>query len=121
MKLFSLPTLLASALLSVLVSIPFLPFANPKEQFRFEVALTSSAAGKAQIYYDVGRGFSESDSVSVTVEATAQVQHLTFDLPAATYRALRFDPINRAATITLADVAIRDPNSHVVRRFSPTD
>lgn len=121
MKFFSLPTLLAAALLSALTTIPFLPFAGWKvEQFHFELTVQSSAAGTAQIYYDVGHGLNEGDSATAAVVAGTPTP-LRLALPLGTFKALRFDPLNRETTFTFSDAVIRAPDGHIVRRFAPVD
>ncbi len=120
MKLFSLPILLAAALLSVVVTIPFLPFAAPKsELFQFEVAVDSSTTAVAQIYYDIGRGLNETDSTIVPLAKGPQ--RLQLALPIGTYRALRFDPARREIALTLSDPLIRTSDGVVVRHFAPAD
>jgi len=121
-SLLSLPTLLAAALFSVVVSIPFLPFAAPASaKFHFEITATSATPGKAQLYFDAGRGLSESDSSFAALEPRSGAQVLRFPLPAATFRALRLDPLDRPGELTLTDPLIRDDAGRIVRRFALTD
>ena len=121
-SILSLPTFLAAALLSIVVTIPFLPFAAPvKAQFRFEVTAIASAAGLPQLFFDVGRGINEADSARETLIGGPSPQKLSFALPAGDYRGFRFDPLDRAGTVTLRDALIRGPDGRVVRRFTPGD
>lgn len=122
MKLFSLSTVLAAALLSVVVMIPFLPFASPQaSQFHFEITVTSSADGLAEVFFDVGRGFNPEDSARAQVTAGKTPQQLAFALPEGNYKNLRYDPLNRDGTFTLRDALIRGPDGRVIRRFALTD
>jgi hypothetical protein len=123
MKSFlSLPTLLAAALFSIVVTIPFLPFAAPvKAQFRFEVTATNATAGLPQFFFDVGRGINEADSARESLVGGTAPQVLSFPLPAGDYRGFRFDPLDRAGKITLRDAVIRGADGRVVRRFAPDD
>ncbi|MBC7368050.1 MAG: hypothetical protein H7343_14760 [Undibacterium sp.] len=121
-SLLSLPTLLAAALLSVVVLIPFLPLAAPKNAlFHFEVTATSSSDGLAQLFFDIGRGINEADSSRANLVAGRATQKLSFDLPAGNYRSFRFDPIDREATLTFRDAVIRSPDGRIVRRFKPSE
>ena len=116
---FSLPTLLVAALLSIVVSIPFLPFAAPaREQFHFDITVTSNTPGSAQLFFDVGRGINEADSTRVTIENKTGPQSLHLPLPSGTYRAFRFDPIDRTAELTLSEAVIRAHDGRVLQRFA---
>lgn len=123
MKSFlSLPTFLAAALFSIVVTIPFLPFAAPvKAQFRFEVTATNATAGLPQFFFDIGRGINEADSARESLVGGTAPQVLSFPLPAGDYRGFRFDPLDRAGKITLRDAVIRSADGRVVRRFAPDD
>lgn len=122
MKSFlSLPNLLAAALLSIVVSIPFLSFAPASAKFHFEVTATSAVPGKAQLYFDAGRGLTEVDSSVAKLEPLSGPQLLRFPLPAGTLRALRLDPPSQPSELVLSDPLIRDQTGGVVRRFALTD
>jgi hypothetical protein len=121
-SLLSLPTLLAAALLSIVVSIPFLPFAAPTaEQFHFEVTATSSTPGSAQFFYDIGHGIIEGDSSRAPLEPDSTPRLLRFALPPGDYRSLRFDPTDRPGELTFSNPLIRSSSGRVVRRFALSD
>lgn len=87
-SLLSLPTLLAAALFSIVVTIPFLPFAAPiKAQFRFEVTATNATAALPQFFFDVGRGINEADSARASLVGGTAPQVLSFPFPPATIAA----------------------------------
>ncbi len=116
-----LTTLAAAALFSLVFANTYLPyFGQFKTQGRyvFEVKLTSTAPGTAQLFYDAGRGFSEADSARVPL-STGQLETLTFPLPTNSIRGLRFDPINTAGSLTVRDAVIRRPDGSVLRKFDP--
>ncbi len=123
MKSFlSLPTLLAAALFSGVVLIPFLPFAAPQNaQFRLEVTATSTAEASVQFFFDIGKGIVEENSARGTVVASSKPQPLSFAMPEGTYRGFRFDPLDREGTVTLRNALIRGPDGRVVHRFTPSD
>ena len=99
MKFFSLPALLAAALFSAVVGLPFWPFAQKEAgPFFFEVKLTSDRAGVAQLYYDAGHGFSEEASSHVEVLSSTSPHVYRLGFPEGTYRKLRFDPLTRSQT-----------------------
>jgi hypothetical protein len=121
-SLFSLPTLLAAALLSIVVSIPFLPLAAPATaHFRLDLTVTSNAPGSAQLFFDVGRGINEADSTHAAIDPKSGPQFLSFPLPPGTYRAFRYDPIDRTAELTLSDAVIRDHQGRILHRFAVGD
>ena len=119
---FSLPTLLAAALLSIVASIPFLPLSAPAtEQFHFDITVTSNTPGSAQIYFDIGRGINEADSSRAKIDIKTGPQSLHLPLPWGTYRAFRLDPIDRTAELTLSEAVIRDNYGSVMHRFAVGD
>jgi hypothetical protein len=121
----SLPTVrafLAAALFSVVVSLPFMPFAaSPAAFFRFEVTVTSTQTGVAQFFYDIGHGIREEDSARALVAGGDKKQVLRFDLPAGRFAALRFDPLNRASTLTIANAVVCDSIGREIRRFGASE
>ena len=119
---FTLPTLLAAALLSIVISIPFIPFTAPAiAQFQFEITLKSNAPGTAQLYFDIGRGIIEADSTRAAIEYKTEPQVLRFPIPSGTYRTLRFDPIDRTGELTLSEAVIRTHDGKVVHRIPIRD
>jgi len=121
-SLFTLPTLLTAALLSIVVSIPFLPLAAPATaKLHFEITIQSNAAGSAQLFFDVGQGINEADSVRVSIENKSEPQFLSFPLPPGTYRSFRFDPIDRAAELSLSEAVIRTSEGKIVLRIPIRD
>ncbi len=121
-SLLSLPILLAAALFSVVVSLPFLPFAAPvSSQFHFEVTVTTNTPGSAQLFFDLGRGIGEADSSRAFLENQPGPQVLRFPLPSGTFRALRLDPLDRAGELTLSNPLIRSEDGRILRRLSVAD
>ncbi len=121
MKLPSPIVWLAALVFSVVVTLPLMPFASDTApRHRFEIELTSTQFGIAQLFYDTGAGLSEQASQRVELVPGAPRQ-VRFDLPSGRYRALRFDPTDRPGVITLARATIVSPAGTVVRRFGPDD
>jgi hypothetical protein len=119
---FSLPTLLTAALLSIVVSIPFLPLAAPATaKLNFEITIKSNAAGSAQLFYDIGHGINEVDSARAKIENNGAPQFLSFPLPPGAYRSFRLDPIDNTAELILSEALIRASDGRVVLRIPIRD
>src|SRR4051812_44753385 len=104
MKWLTAPALLAAALFSAVVVIPFLPAAkNNHDIFAFEATVASSAAGRIQIYYDIGRGYIEADGTDQPLAKTDTPQVYRLILPAGQYRSIRFDPIDGPGRVVIAE------------------
>ncbi|MEO6244583.1 MAG: hypothetical protein ABIQ12_04030, partial [Opitutaceae bacterium] len=115
MRFFSLPALLAAALLSAMAALPFLPAAKMHvDLFQLEVRLTSTVPATFQAYYDDGRGFREELSVRTHVDPAKIPVALRVPLPPGRYRALRLDPIDRGGTVVIESVRIIAHSGRVV-------
>ena len=86
--------------------------------WRLEVEVGSDHAGLVQLYYDVGRGINEADSSIRTIGA-GETRVLSFALPCGRYRALRFDPLDRDGTLTLARARVVDGSGRTRVAFAP--
>ena len=58
----------------------------------FVVEMRSDTNGVAQLFFDVGRGINESDSVRLPINAATSYRDLRFSLPGARIRALQIRP-----------------------------
>ncbi len=122
MRIITFPAIAAAALLSAVVSLPFMPFAASRTAlYHFDVTVTSSQRGVAQLFYDIGNGIREEDSAHALVDGGGATQTLHFDLPAGRYAALRFDPLDRPSDMTVANATIMDTAGTVVKTFTATD
>lgn len=125
MKFFTLPALLAAALLSAVVVVPFLPAAKSQSAlFALEARMTSTAPGQVMLYYDNGTGYSESAVARVHLSAAPPAAAPTLvrlPLPPGTYRSFRFDPIDRDATVTLSSVRIVGQGGRLIRDLAFRD
>ena len=122
MKFFTLTALLAAALASAVVVVPFLPAAKKAAApFALEVQLRSTVTSGAQLFYDRGLGILEADSsrVPVTAGATAGVYRLP--LAAGTFRTLRFDPLECAGTIVIESLRVLTEDGRLVRPLAPAN
>lgn len=114
---------LGATLLGLVLANTLLPdhrAAEVRRYHHFEIRLGSTLAGQAQLFYNAGRNYNETDSARVPVPAGAPTL-LRFPLDADIIRSLRFDPLDGDGTLTLADALIRSPEGRVVKRFAPED
>ena len=106
-------------ILAAVVSIPLIAESLSKaSSFSFEITLQSSAQGYAQIFYDIGDGFRETDSARVPIAKSGVPAVKRFPIPKGNYRALRFDPIDKEATVIFSGAKILDSRGKVIRSFS---
>lgn len=119
MRLFTLPAGLVAALVSAIVVVPFLPEARTQRAvLMFEVRLGSSSAGRVQIFYNTGAGYSEGASAVLPLARSATPLLYRLPLPAGVYHGLRFDPIDHDGTVTIESLRIIRPDGSVWRTLS---
>ncbi len=107
MKFFTLPALLAAALVSVLAALPFLPAAKMRpDLFTLEVRLTSTANGILRAYYDDGAGLREELSGHAALTAGTTPSTVRLPLPPGAYTSMRFDPIEGAGTVVVHSLRV---------------
>ena len=112
-------SLLACLLLSVAALLASEPWAKARTSpYRFEVGAESDHSGLAQLYFDTGEGLNEPESALQPVEA-GRPQVLRFALPYGRIRALRFDPLDREARMTISGARIVDGSGRTVISFAP--
>ena len=73
-----------------------------------EIAFESDATGVTQVFWDIGRGFNQEDSVASSIRHASEEKEVRFRLPEETIRQIRFDPNNRPCTFTLHRFRIVD-------------
>ncbi len=112
---------LAVALLSAGITFPFRPpLQTEKTSYELDASVGSSASGIVQVFYDVGRGFNETDSSVVQVRSDGVPRPFRFHLPLGKCTALRFDPLDRPGTVTVADARIVDDMGRVLLELPPS-
>ncbi len=84
----------------------------------FEIQVQSEQSGLVQLYYDIGAGINEPDSVLEPVVA-GQPARLRFALPYGRYQALRFDPLDRDTRMTVSGARIVDGSGRIIALFEP--
>jgi hypothetical protein len=85
------------------------------------VEMRSDVSSSAQLFYDIGRGINEADSVRLPVTASNAYSLLHLPLPNATIRALRFDPLTGPGTFSVRRAYITDSYGSVNRQFALKD
>ncbi len=109
--------LLLGTLIAVVLAFVIFASSSP---FYFEVTIKSSLSSAAQVYYDIGHGIREADSVRRPITGGNAALRYRFPLPNGTYRGLRFDPSDLGgAAITIRNALIVDRGGHVLRKFRP--
>src|SRR3569833_2888229 len=79
-------------LLAVAFALPFATTSNElKQYYYFDVDLTADHAGITQLFYDVGNGIVEGDSISQPLEITKKPRRYRYLLPCGVLKRLRFD------------------------------
>ncbi len=122
MKFFTFPALLAAALFSAVVVQPWLPSAHMRGgEYALEAKVASTRQGHVQVYPDMGEGLSEATSMRVPIGADAAPTKLHFDFPSGDCHAIRFDPLDSDATVTLSEVRIVAKGGRVVREIFPAE
>jgi hypothetical protein len=114
----NLPSVLACLFLSGSAVLPFQPWAESRSSsYSFEISVQSNEPGLVQLYYDVGRGTNEADSVLQPIVA-GHPDVLRFTLPCGTYRGLRFDPLDRDARMTFSGARIVNGSGRTFLSFA---
>jgi hypothetical protein len=115
----TLPSVLACLFLAVASVLPSQPWADSRSSpYAFEIRVESDEPGLVQLYYDVGRGTNEADSVRQPIVA-GRAETLRFTLPYGSYRFLRFDPLDREARMTFSGARIVDGSGRTFLAFAP--
>ncbi len=120
-RIFKPSLLLSLAILCLTFVVIFLSGQPQPSPYRFEVDLTSSAGGRARLYFDLGHGFSEALSAEKPVAAGTNLQRCRFQIPVGIYHGLRLEPIDTGAVMMLTDARIITRNNSLIRAFSPAD
>src|SRR3954468_11885574 len=106
--------------LAVLVALAVSWVRSPRFPYQLETTMRSARPGFAQLFYDTGAGYNESDSSRVEIEGGGRDARYRFALPPGVFSHLRFDPTDRAGnTMTLSSARILDNEGRVLRVIAP--
>ncbi len=115
----NLTSVLACLFFAVAVVLPFQPWSpSGSSSYSFEIKVQSDEPGLVQLYFDVGRGANEPDSVLQPIVA-GESKVLRFALPYGAYHALRFDPLDRDGRMTFSGARIVDGAGRTFLSFAP--
>jgi hypothetical protein len=116
MKFFTATTLLAAALVSAVLCIPFMPALQDHwSPLVLQVQLKTNGRGHVQLYYDSGGGFAENDSVRRELHPGAAVGTYDLPVPLGDFGQLRFDPIDGDAPVNVQSLRIVALDGRVMR------
>jgi len=114
--------LLALSLFSIALVVPFHPEVDEvRVDYVFEVSMSAPTSGRVRLYFDDGQGLRESLSSSSYFQATEGFVQHRLRVPVATLHAIRFDPLENAATIEITAARVTDADGAVIRTFKPGD
>ena len=78
----------------------------------------SSTDSEAQVFYDIGKGFREEDSVKLIVKKSIGFRQLSFPIPAGPINGLRFDPLDCGGTLEIKQITIEGAEG-VMHKLDP--
>ncbi len=122
MRWFSLQALLAAALLSAVVALPFLPAAKMRpDLYQLELRVTSPVVAQFQIFYDDGGGIREQLSGRAALQPSAGPVTVRVPIAPGTYRKLRLDPLDRPGNVVLEDLRLISQHGGTLARIPLRD
>lgn len=80
-----------------------------------EISMKTGAADTAQLFYDTGKGFSETDSSRVTIATPNTFYYYRFPIPNKPIEKMRFDPLSSAGTVTIRHMSSKNGFDETVR------
>ena len=107
--------------------LSYYPLNNPSDGLLLlEITCSASATGETQIFYDIGRGFNQLDSIRIPISPSSQPFTYTFPLPDAPIVAMRLNPLNCPGEFTITNFRIVNRRGEMIRRmiqgdFQPTN
>ena len=103
-----IPTLIAT----------FLVVLNTKDKMKEEwflcVSIKSSVHAQIQIFYDIGNGLNENDTVALPIAQTDDFLTFLFRLPNKPIQYIRIDPLNRDGHFILKDLKIVNDFNQII-------
>ncbi len=98
---------LRSLVLIVLLILAAAPLARAVDHPPLELEVEVSGCTTEsflQVYFDVGEGFLDIDSVSAPIQANPLPQRFLFQVPAGTIGALRIDPLDKPGSLVIESI-----------------
>jgi len=84
-------------------------------QLYLRITMKSSVDSIAQVFYDIGDGLNEKDSISCTVSKNRGLQVLRFPLPKKPIQYIRFDPLNAEGSFAVQEIQLVDESDRLIR------
>jgi hypothetical protein len=105
----------------VLLALLFAFAASPAFGWVLVLELASGRPDQAQLFFDLGGGFSHRNSVWAAYDGHDEFEELRFAIPHQPVYGLRLDPGNGRAAYRLRDARLLDPQGDVVVQLQPRD
>ena len=98
--------------------LAYYPLNNPSNVYYLEITCQASAEGTTRIFYDLGNGFNDLNSITIPIGPSSQPFTYTFPLPDAPIVALRIDPLDKPGELLITNFRIYDRRGREFRRFT---
>lgn len=124
MKFLTVPAVIAAAVFSAVVTVPFVdaPAHRSAGNFALEASMTSTRPGVVQVYYSDQYGaWSETASSRQPLVQSRTPRVYRLPLPAGRFGELRFDPLSRAGAVVIESLRIVDRGGREVRTIPFSD
>ena len=114
--------ILLATLLALAAALPVMTTSvERREYYFFDITLTSNSVGSTQLFWDLGKGFTEYDSSRQPIRVEPNPVVYRFMMPMGRIKALRFDPIDGVGHFSLSHAQIVDRRGRIMRVFGPED
>ena len=84
-------------------------------QLYLRVSMKSSVDSIAQVFYDIGNGLNEKDSINCSVNKNRGFQVLRFPLPRKPIKYIRFDPLIVEGNFSLREIQLVDELDRLIQ------
>ncbi len=121
-SLFDLRAMALALVLAVAAALPRMTTGvERRDYYFFDITLTATAPGYTQLFWDLGRGFNESDSSRQPLRIEPAPVVYRYMMPMGDIKALRLDPTDGVGSFHFSHAQIVDTRGRVVHTFSPAD
>lgn len=101
------------------VPLEWYPLNNPGSDINYlEISCASDKDGDVQIFYNLGKGLGQLNSISFPISPTEQTFTYTFPLPDGPITEMRLDPVNQGGRLTIRQMRIINRRNEEIRRFT---
>jgi len=111
-----------SLVLAVASALPYLTTSvERRDYFFFDVTLTSTSAGTTQVFWDLGKGYNETDSSRQPLKVEKKPVVYRYMMPMGDFIHLRIDPNDGVGDFTFSHAQIVTTRGQVMYKFKPQD